>query len=88
MVTLTSGGERFDHNLVQTVVKRFAVYNGYRIERTQLALSERQQVFLEVLALLFHVNHEKLPGFVDSDCPCGVARFSPNKDILRAAVTS
>jgi len=85
MVTLTSGGERFDHNLVQSVVKRFAVYNGYRIERTQLALSERQQVFLEVLALLFHVNHEKLPGFVDHDCPCGVARFSPNKDILRAA---
>ena len=87
MSILTSGGERFDHNLVQTVVKRFGVYNGHRIERTQLALSERQQVFLDVLALLFHVNHEKLPGFIDQDCPCGVARFSPNKDILRAAAS-
>ncbi len=87
MTQLTCGGERFDHNLVQSVVKRFSIYNNYRIERTQLALSDRQQVFLEVLALLFHVNHEKLPGFIDHDCPCGVARFNPNKDTLRAAAS-
>ncbi len=75
---------RFDGEQAQTVIKRFTVYNAHRIERTQKALTERQQVFLEVLALLFHVNHEKLPGFVSRDCPCGVARYNPSKDSLRA----
>jgi len=75
---------RFDGQQAQTVIQRFTEYNAHRIERTQKALSERQQVFLEVMTLLFHVNHEKLPGWVDHECPCGVARYQPGKDSLRA----
>ncbi len=85
MMELTSANQRFDQQQAQTIIKRVLIYNGHRIERTQKALSERQRVFLDVMTLLFHVNHEKLPGFVDYECPCGVARYSPSKDSLRAA---
>lgn len=85
MAELISANQHFDRTQAEVVVKRFLTYNTKRIERTQLALSERQRVFLDVLPLLFHVNHEKLPGFVDYECPCGVARYSPSKDTLRAA---
>lgn len=85
MSDLTKGAKGFDRNLASTVVKRFLAYNQHRLERTQLALSERQRVLLDIIGLLYHVNHEKLPGFVSYDCPCGVARYSPTKDTLRAA---
>ena len=85
MADLTQGAKGFDRNAAATVVKRFLAYNQYRLERTQSALSARQQSLLEVIGLLYHVNHEKLPGFVGHDCPCGVARYSPNKDTLRVA---
>lgn len=85
MAELTKGAQGFDHNRASLVVKRFLTYNEYRLERTQQALSERQRVLLDVIGLLFHVNHEKLPGFAGEACPCGVARYNPNKNTLRAA---
>jgi adenylate cyclase class 1 len=85
MAELTSGTQGYDKSQSDIVVKRFLAYNQHRFERTQTALSERQRVFLEVLPLLFHVNHEKLPGFVSRECPCGVARYSPTKDCMRSA---
>ncbi|NVK36526.1 MAG: class I adenylate cyclase [Gammaproteobacteria bacterium] len=87
MADLTKGAHGFDRNLAATVVKRFLTYNEHRLERTQQALSERQRVLLDVIGLLYHVNHEKLPGFVGMNCPCGVARYTPNKDTLRAAAS-
>ena len=84
MAELTSGLHGFDKNQAEAVVKRFLTYNQHRLERTQLALTERQRVFLEVLPLLYHVNHEKIPGFVSYECPCGVARYTPSKETLRA----
>jgi adenylate cyclase class 1 len=87
MAELTNGLQGFDKAQANAVVKRFLAYNQYRFDRTQAAMSERQRAFLEVLPLLYHVNHEKLPGFVDHECPCGVARFSPSKDCLRSAAS-
>lgn len=86
-LTQNSGQHGFDRNLASTVVKRFLQYNEHRIERTQAAFSTRQQAFLTVLPLLYHVNHEKLPGFAGYECPMGVARFNPDKDTLRAAAS-
>ena len=85
MAELTSGVKGFDKNQAEQVVKRFLAYNEHRLERTQLAFSERQRAFLSVLPLLYHVNHPKLPGFVHVECPCGVCRYTPSKDQLRAA---
>ena len=85
MAELTNGLQGFDKNQANAVVKRFLAYNQHRFDRTQAAMSERQRAFLEVLPLLYHVNHEKLPGFVGRECPCGVARYTPSKDSLRSA---
>ena len=87
MADLTQGSKGFDRNLASAVVKRFLVYNEHRVKRTQEAFSSRQQAFLAALPLLYHVNHEKLPGYVGEECPCGVARFTPDKDSLRAAAS-
>jgi len=87
MADLTQGNQGFDRKLASAVVKRFLTYNEHRIKRTQEAFSSRQQAFLAVLPLLYHVNHEKLPGYVGEECPCGVARFNPDKDTLRAAAS-
>ncbi|MFT5592138.1 MAG: adenylate cyclase class 1 [Oceanicoccus sp.] len=87
MADLTKGEKRFDQNLAMTVVKRFQAYNQHRLERTQLALTVRQRVLFDTIGLLYHVNHEKLPGFVGYECPCGVARYTPDKDTLRAAAS-
>ncbi len=86
---LSSGqvAHSFDLNRAQNVVKRFLAYNQNRLDRTQEAFTDRQRLFLAVLPILYHVNHEKLPGFIDHDCPCGVARYAPDKDGLRAAST-
>ncbi len=82
MPDLTDAARHFDKQMAETIVKRFLIYNQRRLERTQKALGERQRVFLEVLPLLYHVNHEKLPGFVSYECPCGMARYRPTKDTL------
>lgn len=87
MAELTNGTHGYDKSHADAVVKRFLAYNDHRFQRTQGALSERQRVFLEVLPLLYHTNHEKLPGFVGGECPCGVARYSPSKDCMRSAAT-
>lgn len=81
------GGAGFDQARAQQVVKRLLAYNQYRYERTLSALTERQKHFLDVLPLLYHVNSDKLPGFVGPECPCGMARYQPSKDVLRSAST-
>ena len=59
--------------------------NEGRLARTRLALNRQQQVFLDLLPLLFHVNHPMLPGYVSHQTPCGVAGYEPEKaDIQRA----
>ena len=79
--------DSFDRQVAQAVVKRFLAYNGVRLDRTQQALTERQRLFLTALPLLYHVNHEKMPGYVGADCPVGVARYTPSTDCIRAAKT-
>jgi len=87
MSELTHGSQSFDKPQAEAVVKRFLAYNQHRFDRAQSSMSERQRVFLEILPLLYHVNHEKLPGFVGRECPCGVARYSPTKDCMRSAAS-
>jgi adenylate cyclase class 1 len=87
MAEITSRSHGYDSSHADEVVKRFLAYNEHRFQRTQMTLSERQRILLEVLPLLYHINHEKLPGFVGGECPCGVARYSPSKDCIRSAVT-
>ena len=64
---------------------RFLVLNRERLRRVQASLTPRQRDFLEVLALLFHINHPSLPGYVSRDVPAGINDYSPTEPVLRAA---
>ena len=65
--------------------KRFLVLNRDRLRRVQASLTPRQRDFLEVLALLFHINHPLLPGYVSKDTPAGINNYAPTESVLRAA---
>jgi adenylate cyclase, class 1 len=68
-----------DRKTLKTIKMRFLQVNNARLARTKSALTPRQQIFLELLPMLFHVNHPILPGFVSHDTPCGLCDFNPSK---------
>ena len=69
---------------VNTVKRRFLLQNKERLNRTQSSLRERQRDFLDVLPLLFHINHPSLPGFVSKTTPAGISDYSPTDETLKA----
>ncbi|GAA5315191.1 MAG: class I adenylate cyclase [Candidatus Pelagadaptatus aseana] len=74
-----------DRSLLATIKKRFLRFNQQRLERTLSNLAPRQQLFLEVIPLLFHTNHPVLPGYVSNDACCGVTNFTPDRALLKTA---
>ncbi len=64
---------------------RFVTLTRDRLRRVYDCLSPRQQELVELVPLLFHVNHPLLPGYVSQDTPAGVADFSPSRLALAAA---
>ena len=73
-----------NHNHKQ-ILRKFLRINKLRLERTKDSLKQRQIEFLQLLPLLFHINHPSLPGFVSTQCPSGIAKFKPDQDSLRYA---
>ncbi len=72
-----------DRQNIAILKKRFMAVNEDRLERMRGALSDRQQLFMDVLPLLFHTNHPMMPGFVSRQTPARVSHFKPSKrDIL------
>ncbi|WP_188149443.1 class I adenylate cyclase [Teredinibacter waterburyi] len=59
--------------------KRFLSINQQRLTRMRDALSDRQKLFLDTLALLFHTNHPMMPGFCSRVTPCRLANYKPEK---------
>lgn len=68
-----------DRKALKTLKQRFLQVNNARLARTKSALGPRQQIFLELLPMLFHVNHPMLPGYVSHQTPCGLADYDPSK---------
>ena len=67
------------------LANRFAKFNQHRLKRVLDAVSPRQRDFLEMLPLLFHVNHPLLPGYISKDIPAGIADYAPSKSAIKAA---
>ena len=65
--------------------QRFLVLNRDRLRRVHASLTPRQRDFIEVMALLFHLNHPLLPGYVSRDTPAGIYDYSPSESVIRAA---
>jgi adenylate cyclase len=62
---------------IRAVKRRFLALNQDRMRRVQEAMRERQRDFLELLPLLYHINHPMLPGFISTSTPCGISDYTP-----------
>ncbi|WP_152208520.1 class I adenylate cyclase [Marinobacter changyiensis] len=77
--------EGLDRKTLKQLCGRFLHINDARWQRARSALAHRQQALLDVLPLIFHVNHPALPGYLDYDCPFGVSNYQPSAEVLSAA---
>lgn len=68
-----------DRQNIALLNKRFMAVNEDRLERMRGALSDRQQLFMDVLPLLFHTNHPMMPGFVSRQTPARISHYKPSK---------
>ncbi len=69
-------------NLTQ-LRQRFLTINNDRLARLRDALSERQQLFVNVLPLLFHTNHPMMPGYISGTTPAGVSNYRPDSNDIK-----
>jgi adenylate cyclase class 1 len=70
------------HAGLTQVRDRFAKLNHERLLRTRTALLPRQQIFLDLLPLLIHINHPILPGYKSAKTPCGIDGYTPDQVTL------
>lgn len=68
-----------------TVRRRFLGLHRERLRVIARELTPSQRVFVELLPLLFHINHPTLPGFAGSETPVGIPDYTPTQAVLRSA---
>ena len=76
---------KIDGPHLRKIRQRFLSISRARIERLRQTLTTRQQLFVELLPLLLHVNHPLMPGYVTKDTPSGVSGYSPDRRTLVSA---
>lgn len=84
-INLGAPGEEISKKDLFAVIQRFKHFNQSRLQRVREFLHPRQQDFLHLLPLLFHINHPLLPGFVSLDTPAGIPDYTPSKPTLDKA---
>ena len=70
---------------LRAVKRRFLALNKDRLLRVQDSLQVRQRVFIQLLPLLFHINHPMLPGYLSNKTPCGISDYTPGKRCIQSA---
>ena len=70
---------------LRAVKRRFLALNKDRLRLVQESLELRQRVFVELIPLLFHINHPMLPGYLSNKTPCGISDYAPGKRCIQAA---
>ncbi len=70
---------------LRAVKRRFVALNADRLRRVQDSLEPRQRIFIQLLPLLFHINHPMLPGYLSNKIPCGISDYAPGKRCIQAA---
>ncbi|MFW5824957.1 MAG: class I adenylate cyclase, partial [Marinobacter sp.] len=77
--------EGVDRKLLKRITARFCALNQQRWKRARSALTWRQQMVLDLLPLVFHLNHPALPGYHAAHCAHGLDRYEPSELALQAA---
>ncbi len=87
IITTQAGTVDFDTAGIDfpAVERRFRSINEARLKRTRQTLRERQRAFLDLVPLLFEVNHPMLPGYSARDTPAGVPGYTPDRVALHLA---
>ena len=70
---------------INRIVGRFKALSNQRLKRIRTTLTHEQRNFLDLLPLLWHVNHPTLPGFVSTDTPAGVIGYRALREQLLLA---
>lgn len=70
---------------LKAIKKKFLTLNQMRLSRTRETLRVQQQDVLDILPLLFHVNHPSLPGYVSMETPVGISNYLKEGQALMAA---
>ena len=82
---LVDFSEGVDRKVLKRMTDRFCALNQLRLDRARSALTWRQQIVLDLLPLVFHLNHPALPGYHAADCPHGLDRYQPSQLAVHAA---
>jgi adenylate cyclase class 1 len=81
----SSAPRPMDHAQIARVTERFLTLRDTRLARLRQMLPERRREVIDLLPLLFHLNHPHLPAFVGSDVPAGLPGYDPGRDTQHAA---
>jgi adenylate cyclase class 1 len=81
----SSGNYEISLKKLKTYQESFQKINRARLQRVLGELRPNQQDYIQLIPLLFHINHPTLPGFVSSDAPAGIPNFDPTREALNAA---
>lgn len=84
-IRLGAPGEEISKKDLHAVAQRFKYFNQSRLQRVRDFLQPRQHDFLDLLPLLFHINHPLLPGFVSLETPAGLPDYTPTKATVDVA---
>lgn len=67
------------------IKQRFVTLNEQRLRRAKDDMRLRQLEFVELLPLLFHINHPLLPGYINKNTVAGLPDYAPNATALSLA---
>jgi adenylate cyclase class 1 len=77
--------EEIDRRALAGLRDRFLRVQRARLRRVRVELTDPQVELLDLLPLLFHVNHPRFPGFAGTDAPAGVSGYQPDAAVLAVA---
>lgn len=64
------------------IKQRFISLNKARLHRAKDDMRLRQREFIELLPLLYHINHPLLPGYITKNTVAGIPDYSPGAEAL------
>lgn len=84
-IQLGAPGEEISIRDLRTIKLRFKKLHQIRMDAIYDFLQPRQQVFLDLLPLIFHGNYPLLPAYVSHSAPAGIYGYNPNSRTLNSA---
>ena len=84
-IQLVSKDGQISKKDIRVVKQRFINLHKLKMQRARDVITPRQKIFLDILPLLFHVNHPVLPGYVSNETPAGIADYAPSRFVVQRA---